>query len=113
MDMADNVEVLPPSGDGKEIDIEKLRALIAEGGKAWLELQRVTEEGNTKRLAMQHSHQFRTTALMTTIVALTIGIAGFFGYRFIEVGKYDFVERIVVLLIGLAIGFYSGRQVGR
>ncbi len=110
--MADNVEVLPPDS-GKEIDIEKLRALIGEGGKAWLDLQRVAEENNTKRLEMQHRHQFKTTVLATIIVGLTIAIAGFFGYKFIEAGKYDFVERIVVLLIGLAIGFYSGRQVGR
>lgn len=110
--MADNVEVLPPQNKG-DIDIEKLQALVAEAGKTYLEAQRTAEDHSTKRMQLQISHQFKITLLTTLVVAMTIGIAGLFGYLFITQGKYDFVERIVVLLVGLAIGFVSGRQTAR
>lgn len=104
------VEVLPPDTTKQ---LEQIQAVIGALVAPLVQGMRDTQQQETTRLRSQLRYQLAHQVIGALIVVLAVLIASGFAYVALQQGRHEFAERIVFVIIGVAIGFVSGRVIAR
>jgi cytochrome bd-type quinol oxidase subunit 1 len=106
-DAGGKVEVLGPD---QTKNLEQIQVIIGSIAGPLMDGHKLTEEQSTERLRTQLRYQFAHTVVGSIVVLVAISIAAYFAWSGITQGRFEFAERIVFVIIGVAIGFISGRM---